>query len=313
MSFSENLQTLRKANNISQEQLAERLDVSRQAVSKWETDGGYPEMDKIIALCGIFNCTMDELVTGKVSVDKPGDRKVYDDHYNRFARGIALGVALIIFGAALTEFISTFGSAIGSMLLTEGIAPVIFVMCVAAAVAMFIILGIGHTSFRKLHHSMPEIYTLEEKERFNKRFAKAIAAGVTLIIVALLPIIVIEAFIKGGILSELVAVPIFLTVLSVSVGTIVYSGIQHSKYDIERYNLENIKEYGVKDGDNPALVNDEVHKKRSLSEKICGVIMLTATLIFVAIGLWTNEWHPTWVVFPVGGILCAIVNVIFDN
>lgn len=69
MSFSDNLQALRKANNISQEQLAERLNVTRQTVSKWET-GGYPEIDKIIALCDMFGCTMDELITGTVNVDK---------------------------------------------------------------------------------------------------------------------------------------------------------------------------------------------------------------------------------------------------
>ena len=72
MSFSDNLQALRKANNISQEQLAERLNVTRQTVSKWET-GGYPEMDKIIALCDMFGCTMDELITGTVNVNKADD------------------------------------------------------------------------------------------------------------------------------------------------------------------------------------------------------------------------------------------------
>ena len=72
MSFSDNLQALRKANNISQEQLAERLNVTRQTVSKWET-GGYPEIDKIIALCNMFGCTMDELITGTITVDKQGD------------------------------------------------------------------------------------------------------------------------------------------------------------------------------------------------------------------------------------------------
>ena len=48
MGFSENLQILRKMKNMSQEQLAERLDVSRQAVSKWESGNGYPETEKLI-------------------------------------------------------------------------------------------------------------------------------------------------------------------------------------------------------------------------------------------------------------------------
>lgn len=313
MSFSENLQTLRKAKNISQEQLAERLDVSRQAVSKWETDGGYPEMDKLIALCGIFGCTMDELVTGRISVDKPADRKVYDEHYNRFSKGIGLGVTLIILGTALVVFLDTLGTVRNSYVLQEGIAPSVFMMIVAAAVALFVILGVEHAGFRKLHHSMPELYSFEEKERFNKHFGTTIAIAVAAIIIALLPIIIVEAVAENDELTDLVTVPIFLTVLSVAVGSIVYTGIQYSKYDIEKYNIDNIKEYGAKEGDNPALVNSNTVKKRTLSEKICGVIMLTATLVFVATGLLTNVWHPTWVVFPIGGILCTIVNVIFDQ
>ena len=48
MSLSENLQNLRKINNLSQEELAEKLNVSRQAVSKWESGSGFPETEKII-------------------------------------------------------------------------------------------------------------------------------------------------------------------------------------------------------------------------------------------------------------------------
>ena len=48
--FSENLKRIRKENNLSQEQLADELGVSRQAISKWESSVAYPEMDKIITL-----------------------------------------------------------------------------------------------------------------------------------------------------------------------------------------------------------------------------------------------------------------------
>ena len=48
--FSENLRKIRKENNLSQEQLADELGVSRQAISKWESGAAYPEMEKIIAL-----------------------------------------------------------------------------------------------------------------------------------------------------------------------------------------------------------------------------------------------------------------------
>ena len=60
--FSENLKKIRKENNLSQEQLADELGVSRQAISKWESAVAYPEMDKIIALCDKFNLNIDDLL-----------------------------------------------------------------------------------------------------------------------------------------------------------------------------------------------------------------------------------------------------------
>lgn len=63
MSLGANLQFLRKMRNgMTQEELAEKLQVSRQTVSKWELDGTYPEMDKLVELCNIFSCSLDELV-----------------------------------------------------------------------------------------------------------------------------------------------------------------------------------------------------------------------------------------------------------
>ncbi len=72
MSFGGNLQYLRKKECITQEQLAERLEVSRQTVSKWESDISYPEMDKILVLCEMFGCSMDALLRGKCGGVQPG-------------------------------------------------------------------------------------------------------------------------------------------------------------------------------------------------------------------------------------------------
>ena len=55
MNLSENLKKIRKQHNLSQEQLAEKLGVSRQSVSKWESNQAYPEMDKMLQICQIFN------------------------------------------------------------------------------------------------------------------------------------------------------------------------------------------------------------------------------------------------------------------
>lgn len=66
MSFKENLQYLRGSRNMTQEQLAMLLGVSRQAISKWESEKAYPEMDKLLMLCDMFGVTLDDLVMGDV-------------------------------------------------------------------------------------------------------------------------------------------------------------------------------------------------------------------------------------------------------
>ena len=62
MSFGKNLQYLRHIrNDLTQEALAEKLDVSRQTVSKWESDAAMPEIEKALELCGVYNCSLDNL------------------------------------------------------------------------------------------------------------------------------------------------------------------------------------------------------------------------------------------------------------
>ncbi len=67
MSFRTNLQYLRAERHMTQEQLAMLLGVSRQSVTKWEAEKSYPEMDKLIKMCQIFECSLDDLVQGDVS------------------------------------------------------------------------------------------------------------------------------------------------------------------------------------------------------------------------------------------------------
>ena len=72
MSLGNNLQYLRSlCKNMTQEALAERLNVSRQTISKWEMDAAQPEMDKAIELCKIFNCSLDNLF--REEMDKRSD------------------------------------------------------------------------------------------------------------------------------------------------------------------------------------------------------------------------------------------------
>ena len=62
MTFGEKLQKLRKEAGLSQEEFADQMGVSRQAVSKWERDSGYPETEKIIRMGRIFHVTLDYLL-----------------------------------------------------------------------------------------------------------------------------------------------------------------------------------------------------------------------------------------------------------
>ena len=69
MSFSENLKQLRRNHHLSQEELAELLDVSRQAVSKWEQGQGYPEVEKLLLLSSKLNISLDALMSVKTNHD----------------------------------------------------------------------------------------------------------------------------------------------------------------------------------------------------------------------------------------------------
>lgn len=62
MEFAEKILTLRKSNDLTQEELAEKLNVSRQSVSKWESGQAVPELEKIVALSSVFNVTTDYLL-----------------------------------------------------------------------------------------------------------------------------------------------------------------------------------------------------------------------------------------------------------
>ena len=84
MKFSDNLKKLRKDMNLSQEDLADKLGVSRQSISKWESGVVYPEMDKMVQLCKLFNVSMDDLLNSDVS--EVNNTKQAKNSINKFIR-----------------------------------------------------------------------------------------------------------------------------------------------------------------------------------------------------------------------------------
>lgn len=73
MTLAEKLKSIRKQAGMSQEQLAERLGVSRQAVTKWETDAGIPDVENVMALSALFDISIDELLSNEKGAKKPAD------------------------------------------------------------------------------------------------------------------------------------------------------------------------------------------------------------------------------------------------
>ena len=109
MAFSENLQYLRARDNLTQEQLAERLNVSRQSVSKWEGGQSFPEMDTILRLCDMFSVSLDTLLRGDAQAEALTDTAGYDRFMSRFAGKISLSIGAILLGAAAMSLLEGLG------------------------------------------------------------------------------------------------------------------------------------------------------------------------------------------------------------
>lgn len=93
MDFGKNLQFLRKMyNGMTQEELAEKLGVSRQTVSKWESGGAYPEINKLTELCELFSCTMDQLIREDMGTR---DEAYFDLRFETYPEFKALRYAVI--------------------------------------------------------------------------------------------------------------------------------------------------------------------------------------------------------------------------
>lgn len=96
MALSEKLFTLRKKSGLSQEQLAEHLGVSRQAISKWESGSSMPESDKLIAICDYFDVSLDYLMR---DCEEAGRVESTPSQTSRAGSGFIIGIVSAIGGA----------------------------------------------------------------------------------------------------------------------------------------------------------------------------------------------------------------------
>lgn len=138
MNVSERLYNLRKGKNLSQEELANVLGVSRQSISKWETGESTPDFDKIIPLCNFYGITSDELLSGKKNiVEAENEQKT-----NNFARNVAISVGLYI--------ISIVAIIVSTVIYNEPIIGVsIFFTIIAIATSLIVYSGIKYDNSSK--------------------------------------------------------------------------------------------------------------------------------------------------------------------
>ena len=138
MTLGERLTCRRKEKGLSQEEVANTLNVTRQTVSKWELDQSLPDFDKIIPICKLYDITSDELLTGKCSKER---EKVevdtidpVEEKENRTKRAGGLFVGILLYFIAIVWIIistETFN-------LNDGVAAGIFMLICGLATCLIV-------------------------------------------------------------------------------------------------------------------------------------------------------------------------------
>lgn len=286
MTFGENLQFLRKRSGLTQEDLAEKMEVSRQSVSKWESNSAYPEMDAILRLCDLFHCDMDTLLRGDVSRRFGEDAAAYDRHMNGFSAAIAAGVGLVLLGVTLLMLL-------GEFFLQEMLGMVVFFLFLIAAVTTFIISGMGHDAFLRQHPGIGPCYTAEEMNRFERRFPALIAVPVALILLGITAMIPMALNAPARFTQDqwdALCGALFLLCITVAVTALVWAGIQHSKYGFPEETLT------------PA--------QRRVG-RIWGAGMVAATALYVGLGFGLDLWEQAApIVYTVAALLCVAATIL---
>ena len=341
MSFRDNLQHLRATRNMTQEQLAMLLGVSRQSVTKWEAEKSYPEMDKLIKICQIFNCTLDELVQGDLTDREPdpqGEPPVpdgpvtdvcgYDEHMRDYARKVPAGISLIIFGIAAGMLLEGHGSFIRGGEPDILMAISIFIG-VLGGLAFLIPAVMEHSAFVKAHPYIEDFYTEDDKAQARSALARALPIAIGVILLGVLCAMTFGA----NAAHESVGLSMLLVCVAFAAWVIVHCGMMYGRVNVNAYNKGAVEDLEVEDIMNSTLDEtrkDALLKKHARNKRlggICGVIMLAATavalmwmfLMPVAFGGVDHvDWENSlagyfWLPWVIGGIVCGIMAVIEET
>ncbi|WP_270297937.1 helix-turn-helix transcriptional regulator [Eggerthella sinensis] len=248
MSFRDNLQHVRSTHDLSQAQLAALLGVSRQSVAKWEAERSYPEMDKLIKLCDLFACSLDDLVRGNLTQDvspiaeaieveaevadgpaavEVADACGYDEHMRRRAWDIAAGVAAIVMSFGVNFFIV---GGYGSM--AAGVSIVIHLIGVAVSLCFFVPAYRSHAAFREEHPVVEDFYAPQEKAGARRRKTRGIVAAVALVVLGFYTPGMLATF---HIYNQFPSLALF-TCFAAAAALFVYSVMMDRRVDVSFYN-----------------------------------------------------------------------------
>jgi len=248
--FPHNLSILRRRAGYTQESLAEALGVSRQAVGKWESGQAMPEAATLVALADLLDCSLDRLIREELDQKDPAamaeapsmepsaepsaetkegpamesdpDFAAWRRHMDRFSAMMALGVALVLEGVALTV------AAAG--LWQGGVVALPLLFCVAGAAFLFVLGGISHEDFQKEHPRRPPVGTLREREAFRRRFRGGMALAVSGLLVDVTALVALTALFRSDRTMVCFSVGLFFFILAACVGVMAYLGIQSELY-----------------------------------------------------------------------------------
>lgn len=292
MAFSDNLQFLRAHRGLTQEQLAEALNVSRQSVSKWESGAAFPEMDTLLRLCELYGVSLDLLLRGDVRASLQADTAGYDAFFRGHGLRVSLAVGGILLGVALMLLTMAAG-------LAETLSVALLLTIIAICVVVLVASGLLEEDFRKKNPAVPDCYTQEEQDAAHRRFIWLMCGGIGGILAGVIFLLLFFTVFPEREPYELTAGGVFFILLALSVSALIYGGMDQEKYQVWKYNRDN----------NPT---PQARERNKLIDTICSALMLTATAVYVGLGLALDLWRSAWWLFAVGGILCGLVHVLLD-
>lgn len=297
MNFAENLKVLREKNGMTQEQLAERMEVSRQTVSKWESGASFPEMEKMLQLTELFACTMDGLLKGNMLQVNQKESELYDEHGNRMAKMGAMATCICILSFAA----QVIGEYISPALLGESGLP--FLLFALVGALLWVRIGMTSAHFKKKHPYVEPFYTEEEKESFHQKYVSLMITGVGILIAALIVAAAMGTAWQGE-ESRVEALTgfLFLVMAAAGVTPIVYAGLMASKYNVEGYNADNAWDASEEGKENGRRIS-----------KACGVIMLIAIICCVVLRMLEASKMVMGIPVVIGVFLCGVSAIVLNR